>query len=119
MGHSIPFCMMSAEGAARQILDACKRGDAEIILPFPARAAVAFHGLFPGLTADILALVNQLLPGPGGIGEHRAKGKESTSAVSPSILTTLTEQAAVRNNEVPPEERAGVGHPAAAGAARS
>jgi NAD(P)-dependent dehydrogenase (short-subunit alcohol dehydrogenase family) len=105
LGDSIPLFTISAEGAARQIIRACKRGDAEIVLTFPAKAAVLFHGLFPGLTADILALVNQFLPAPGGIGQQRAKGKESTSSLSPSPLTTLTERAALRNNEVPPEER--------------
>jgi hypothetical protein len=49
---------------------------------------------------QILSVVNQLLPAPGGIGTQKAKGKESTSAWSPSWLTTLNEEAAVRNNEV-------------------
>ena len=63
-----------------------------------------FHGVFPGLTADLLALVNRMLPGPGGIGTGRVKGKESTSALSPSWLTALTEEAARRNNEIQPHE---------------
>jgi hypothetical protein len=33
-------------------------------------------------------------------GRARAKGKESESALAPSILTTLTEGAARRNNEI-------------------
>jgi NAD(P)-dependent dehydrogenase (short-subunit alcohol dehydrogenase family) len=106
LSDSLPFFSVSAEGAARQILNACKRGDAEVILTLPVKAAVAFHGLFPGLTADILGLANRLLPGPGGVGTRRVKGKDSASAVSPSALTALTERAALRNNEVPPGERA-------------
>jgi NAD(P)-dependent dehydrogenase (short-subunit alcohol dehydrogenase family) len=105
LGDSMPLLSMSAEAAARQIINACKRGDGEVVLSLPAKVAVAVHGLFPSFTADVLALVNRLLPAPGGIGERRAKGKESASLVSPSPLTFLTERAALRNNEVPPEER--------------
>ena len=65
----------------------------------PARMLAAFHGVFPGLTAELLSLVNRLLPGPGGIGSQALPGKASASALSPSWLTTLSDRAAVRNNE--------------------
>jgi short-subunit dehydrogenase len=100
LSDSLPVASMSAERAARQIITACKRGDAEVILSVPAQAAVIFHGLFPGLTADLLGIVNQLLPASGGIGSARAKGEESQSMLSPSWLTTLGDRAALRNNEV-------------------
>jgi NAD(P)-dependent dehydrogenase (short-subunit alcohol dehydrogenase family) len=100
ISDSLPFSSMSAERAARQIVGACKRGEAEVVLSVQAQLAVRFHGLFPGLTADMLGLINKLLPEPGGIGTERAKGKESDSDLSPSWLTTLSERAAVRNNEM-------------------
>lgn len=100
ISDSLPMLSMSAERAASQIVEACKRGDAELVLTLQAQLAVRFHGLFPGLTADVLGLVNRLLPAPGGIGRRRAKGKESESALSPSLLTALTEAAARKNNEV-------------------
>lgn len=100
ISDSLPFFSMSAERAARQIVEACRRGEAEVVLGLPAQAAVAFHGLFPGLTADILALVNRLLPGPGGVGTARVKGKESASTLAPSVLTAPTDRAARRNNEL-------------------
>jgi short-subunit dehydrogenase len=100
ISDSLPFLSMNAELAARQIIAACRRGDAEIVLSLPAKLAVAFHGLFPGLTADLLGLTNYLLPGPGGIGTDRAKGKDSQSAISPSWLTALSDRAALRNNEM-------------------
>lgn len=74
-------------------------------LSLPAKLAAAFHGLFPGLTADLLGLVNRLLPAPGGIGTDQAKGKDSESSLAPSWLTALNDRAALLNNEVPPEER--------------
>jgi short-subunit dehydrogenase len=100
ISDSLPVLTMSAERAARQIIGALRRGDAEIILTFPARAAAIFHGLFPGLTAEVLAVVNQLLPGPGGIGTQSIKGKDSGSVLSPSLLTLLSDRAAFRNNEM-------------------
>jgi short-subunit dehydrogenase len=100
ISDALPFFSIGAERAARQILAACRRGEAEIVLSLSAKVAVWFHGLFPGLTADVLGQVNRLLPGSGGIGTQSAKGGESQSALSPSWLTSLSDRAAVRNNEV-------------------
>src|SRR5947209_3404490 len=100
ISDAVPLFSISAERAARRIVSACKHGEAEVVLSVPAQAAVAFHGVFPGLTAEILGLVNRFLPGPGGIGTERALGRESESSVSPSWLTALNERAAVRNNEI-------------------
>lgn len=100
ISDSLPLLTISSERAARKIVDACIHGDSEVILTPQARLAAAFHGVFPGATSDILGIVNRLLPRPGGIGEQRAYGRESFSAVSPSPITTLTEQAARKNNEV-------------------
>jgi NAD(P)-dependent dehydrogenase (short-subunit alcohol dehydrogenase family) len=100
LSAALPVTSMKAERAARQIVSACKRGDAEVILSIQAQAAAIFHGIFPGLAADGLGLVNELLPGAGGIGEQTAKGKESSSAISPSILTMLNDKAAIQNNEM-------------------
>jgi len=99
ISDSLPFLSMDARRAARQIVTACKQGRAEVILSLPAQLAVTFHGLFPGLTASMLAAVNQLLPAPGGIGSSRATGKESASRLSPSVLTTLSERAAQNFNQ--------------------
>jgi short-subunit dehydrogenase len=101
ISDSLPVTSMQSERAARQIIAACKRGDAEVILSAQALAAVKFHQLFPELSAEILALVNRLLPAAsGGIGQRRAKGRESESALSPSWLTALGDKAAERNNEL-------------------
>ncbi len=102
ISDALPLTSMNAERAALQIIEASRRGDAEVVLSIQAQLAVLFHGVFPGLTADLLGLVNRLLPGPGGIGKSSAKGRDSESAVSPSLLTTLNERAALRNNEIRP-----------------
>ena len=100
ISDALPLLTVSAENAARQVVRACKRGQAELVISIPAKIAVLFESLFPEAMYQILGVVNQLLPAPGGIGTQKAKGKESTSAWSPSWLTTLNEEAAVRNNEV-------------------
>jgi NAD(P)-dependent dehydrogenase (short-subunit alcohol dehydrogenase family) len=100
ISDSLPLISMSAERAADEILHACRNGQAELILSGLGKAAAVAQSLFPNLSSEILSLVNQyLLPEPGGIGAHSARGYESKSAYSPSWITTLTERAAVRNNE--------------------
>ena len=100
ISDALPLLTVSAENAARQIVRACKRGQAELVISIPAKVAVLFEALFPEAMSRVLATVNQFLPGAGGAGTERVKGRNSTSAWSPSWLTTLNEEAAVRNNEV-------------------
>jgi short-subunit dehydrogenase len=97
---ALPFLSMSAERAARQIVAACKRGEAEVVLSLPAQLAATFGGLFPEITADILRTVNDLLPtGDRGDGTP-TKGSQSTSWMSPSWVTALNERAARELNQV-------------------
>lgn len=104
LGDSLPFISMGAERAARQIVAATKRGDAERILSAPAVLITAFHGLFPGLTSDIFGLVNRfLLPAPTD-----DKGKDSSMDVHADMnavwldrFITLSRTAARRFNQYP------------------
>ena len=97
---NLPITSISADAAARQVVAATRRGDAEIILTLQAQALARFNGLFPGLTTEILALANRVLPGPGGIGAERSLGKESETPVSSSFLTALGRQAAREYHQV-------------------
>ena len=99
ISDSLPLASMNAERAASQILTACRRGDAEVILSVPAKIAANLDAFFPELSASVLALTNRMLPGPGGIGTAAASGAESESEVAPSLLTALGDAAARRNNE--------------------
>jgi short-subunit dehydrogenase len=100
ISDSLPGFSMSAEKAARQILNACRYGSAEVVLSLPAKLGVLLHGIAPGFTADLNGWVNRLLPGSGGIGRESAPGRESQSSLAPSWLTALTERAARENNEM-------------------
>lgn len=100
IGSSLPLLTMSAERAARKILTACRYGRAKVTLSLPAKLAVLANTIAPDLTADLMGLTNRLLPDYGGIEHRAALGKDSRSWLSPSVLTTLTDRAAVRNNEL-------------------
>jgi NAD(P)-dependent dehydrogenase (short-subunit alcohol dehydrogenase family) len=100
LSNALPISSINAERAARQIISASRRGDAEAIITIQAQFAAKMHNLFPEFTSEILALVNQLLPGAGGIGKGCATGLESASFVSPSIITALSDSASYENNEM-------------------
>jgi len=100
LGNGLPGFSMNAEAAARKILAACARGDAEAVLGLPAKLAVAARAACPNLVAEALALVNRwIMPGPGGIGTAVAKGRESRASL-PAVATTLSDRAAAANNEL-------------------
>jgi len=96
---------MDAERAAAEIVRACARGDAELILSAPARFAALAQGVAPELVREVLSALNRLLPSAGGIGRHTLKGHESESAMSRSWLTRMSERAAARHNELGGGER--------------
>jgi short-subunit dehydrogenase len=100
ISDALPGLSISAEGAARRIVAACRRGDAEVLFPIPARVAALVNAVAPGLTADALSLVHRVLPGPGRSPTGRHKGAESQSWLSPSWLSRLGDRAAHRYNQV-------------------
>jgi NAD(P)-dependent dehydrogenase (short-subunit alcohol dehydrogenase family) len=100
VSDSIPLLSMDAARAARQIVDACRCGDAELVVGWPAKLAVIANAVAPSAVALGMRILNTLLPAPGGIGDHSRSGWQSLSPWAPSRLTRLTEQAAVANNQV-------------------
>ncbi len=101
LGAGMPGLSINAERAARQILGAAARGDAELVITLPARLAIIAHALFPNLVNDLAGLVNRwVLPAPGGVGPRRVKGHGSRGKL-PEAFTTLSDRAAAANNETP------------------
>jgi NAD(P)-dependent dehydrogenase (short-subunit alcohol dehydrogenase family) len=100
IGDSLPIVSVDARKAAAQILRACQFGVPEVVIANYANLAMYAPQYFPGLTTELAALVNLLLPGMGGIGKRAARGYQSESAWSPSLLTALTDRAARQNNEM-------------------
>lgn len=62
LGDTLPFAALNVEQAAREIVLAARRGQAERVLSLPISIVARFHGAFPALTTDILGLVNRFLP---------------------------------------------------------
>ncbi len=107
ISDSIPMMSISAERAAAQILDACRHGDPELVITWPAKLAVMINGVVPEAVALGMSMANRLLPAPADreSGDARRSGWQSLSDWAPSKLTTLTDRAAARNNELPGGER--------------
>lgn len=94
-----PMVSLAAETAARQIMDACRYGKAEVTLGLNAKLISTLHGLFPGTVTDIMGFINQFLPGPGGIGQKAVRGYESETVLTESVLNAPNQEAAKKNNE--------------------
>ncbi|MFY0564810.1 SDR family NAD(P)-dependent oxidoreductase [Archangium lansingense] len=97
LGDSLPGMSMSAERAARKILEGCRRGDAELLVGLPAKVAALARTLAPNLTAAVLAHVNRLMPQDSNTDRYR--GRDSETPLTRSWVTKLTRQAAQKNNE--------------------
>jgi hypothetical protein len=99
LASGTPLTSMDGRTAARQIVAALRRGEAEVILTWQAGLLARLNRIAPGLTTDVLRLVNHLLPGGGGIGRTRRTGAQSQTALSESPITTLAQQATARFNQ--------------------
>ena len=83
------------------MVDAICRGKAESFIGAQARLLSTLHGMFPGMTSELMALVNRLLP--AGTSAERRTGRESETPISRSFLHTLGRRAAVRFNQSRPD----------------
>jgi NAD(P)-dependent dehydrogenase (short-subunit alcohol dehydrogenase family) len=103
ISDSLPLASISPERAARQIIRACRYGEAELIITVQAKTAVVARNAAPELFLDAMALINRLLPGPSPWNGDEAKpGRESESdAAGPQQpLTAATYREAEKNNEM-------------------
>jgi NAD(P)-dependent dehydrogenase (short-subunit alcohol dehydrogenase family) len=109
LAASLPLLSMDASQAAKQIVEATRRGEAERTLGVPAQLLARLNGLFPGLIAGVNGLVNRLMPGPGS--RERERGFAVHQQLPPrqrtvlSRLTALGWQGALRLNQLSPQER--------------
>jgi short-subunit dehydrogenase len=97
LASATPLTAMSAGRAARRIVEATRRGEAEVTLTWQAKLLRLTHDLAPGAMADVLSVVNRVLP--SGTGTAEAPGMRLATALAPSPLTGLMNRAARRNNE--------------------
>ena len=97
---TLPVTSIHVKRAARQIVDATRRGSAELVITIQAQLLARFHGLFPGLTADILDLINRFLPPGEGAGTSAHTGSGSETSITQSFLTRLGQRASRTYNEM-------------------
>lgn len=101
LSATMPITSLDGKRAAGQIVEACRRGQPALIIPFPARLGIAGNALFPNLTGAAMKLVNRLLPRPiDARGDQLLSGWQSRELESPGgWLRWFTGRAARRNNE--------------------
>ncbi len=97
--NSNPLLSVSAETAARKILNACAFGDANIVIGSSAKLLTFATTVAPNFVHQMLSLADRLLPNPEGGFKASVSGLESPSYLSPSILTTLSDRAVPVYNE--------------------
>jgi NAD(P)-dependent dehydrogenase (short-subunit alcohol dehydrogenase family) len=100
ISDSLPLASIDARRAAHQIIEACRNGDAELVITVQAKLAILARTLAPELFSDVMILLNRLLPGPVSDGDEPRRGRDSESEWAPSKLTVPTYRAAERNNEM-------------------
>jgi NAD(P)-dependent dehydrogenase (short-subunit alcohol dehydrogenase family) len=101
ISDSLPLTAIDVERAARQIVAACRRGDAELVITVQAKIAILARTVAPELFAAGMAMINRLLPPPTGPeGDPARLGRDSESEWAPSTLTGPTYKAAEENNEL-------------------
>src|SRR5918993_738195 len=92
-----PGTSMSAERAARLILDAAARGQADAVIPFTVRQIAKLAACLPNATVNSLASVNAMMPGSRT--RVAAQGKHLSLPKLVKGVAALNEQAADRNNQ--------------------
>jgi short-subunit dehydrogenase len=108
IGDNLPIMSIDAEVAAREIVEATKRGEAERILTLPANIAARVYNLFPGLSSTLAGLVNRfILPSTPTTRPDMSRGEDVDKRQQSPVVDGLTgwgRSAARRFNEVSEQE---------------
>jgi hypothetical protein len=92
------------ERAARIIVRATKRGQAEVVFPWTFNVLARLHGLAPGLATDVLGLVNRALPRRDKVAPGAERGSRVESRIPTRLwhlVTTAERQEAERWHQQP------------------
>lgn len=99
LSSSTPLTSMKAERAARQIVNAAKRGQRELTVGWQAKVLSRVHGSLPELTGAMLAQVNRCLPTASESDTGMKRGCDSESLATRNPFTASNRFAARRLNE--------------------
>jgi NAD(P)-dependent dehydrogenase (short-subunit alcohol dehydrogenase family) len=103
VSSSIPGLTIAADRAARRIVDACRHGDPSLTITLQAKLAAIANVVAPTAVARAMMAVTRMLPSATGASGNRSlKGRETDpqGRWMPSVVTTLTDKAAIANNEL-------------------
>lgn len=102
IANASPLFSIASERAARQIVEACRYGKAELIITPQARLLHLANSIFPNITAEVLGLISRSLPSTRpGEGNALKRGWQSHSFMAPSVLTRTADRVIRRNQEQP------------------
>jgi hypothetical protein len=97
LAGNMPFTSTSARNAARQIVEATRRGDAELHITLQAATMSRLKGLLPNLAQDVVGVVGRVMPGSAD--KSAKRGAESESPLTSSFVNTLGKKAAAEYNQ--------------------
>ncbi len=97
---ALPVSSVDAQTAARQIVEATRKGAPQLVISFQAKALAALQAMFPHAMSGALKAMNWFLPAPTNdfSGDFNRTGWESQTPLAPSVLTQLADQATEDNN---------------------
>lgn len=96
-----PLLSTSSGKAARQIVEACRKGERRLVITPQAKLARLVNALAPGFVAAAMEEVARVLPSPTGTeGDKAQRGWASRNRQRPSLLTLPADTASVRNNQM-------------------
>jgi short-subunit dehydrogenase len=99
LANASPLLSVSSERAARQIVEACRYGVAQLVIGPQARVARFLNGVLPTVVGAALSTVAHCMPGPSTGDGRLLRGWQSRSALLPRLLTRPADRAAERNLE--------------------
>jgi NAD(P)-dependent dehydrogenase (short-subunit alcohol dehydrogenase family) len=101
LSASLPVISVDDRRAARKIIDACRYGDAELVISPQARLGVILNAICPGCLAGIMMIASRILPAAAAqAGDQGRRGHEAQPRWIPRIVTRMSDRAAQRNNEI-------------------
>lgn len=96
---SNPVLSMDPEVSAERIIRALEYGESEVTLSLNGKIATLIKALAPGWVNFMMAAANRLLP-EAATGSDSIKGWEAESSLSHGPISSLSDRAASRNNEL-------------------
>ena len=85
LSDTLPVVSASADRVARRLWQGVCDGEAEVVVGWPAHLAVVLQNLFPNETAELMTLVNRLLPPPANLGAPPTQGQDLAGTM-PGLL---------------------------------